>query len=820
MTRLFVILFRLFSGLFILIIVAFSLAYYLLGQSLPEYDKALDVAGTTGRVEIIRDNHAVPHIFAEAEPDLYFGLGFAHAQDRLWQMLVLRRTVQGRLSELFGEDTLPIDSLLRTLDLYGVSRAALAHQSADTVAVLQAYAAGVNAQIHTVREEALGRGAPELFLFSPDIAPWTPTDSLAIMRLMALQLTDKAANEVLQARVTLGLPPERVRDLFPDDQGAAILDLPDFAEMFDMERPMPAQPAIEHALYPLRKPGFAGASNAFAAAPSRTATDGALLANDPHMAFSAPSIWMLARLQFPEGGVIGGTIPGLPAILIGRNSDFGWGLTTSYLDDQDIFVEKLNPENPEEYLTPTGHRAFDRRDVIINVKDQPGVTVQVRTSRHGPVIGAEHWGLSAILPPGHVAALAWTALDPQEQTMDAVLGLMRARSVEEAQPLLAKVAFPAQNVVMADKSHIAIQTTGHAPRRDRSHSSLGRIPAPGWLAQNDWSGYLPFATNPASVNPAGGIVVNTNNRLTDKPFPNHWSFDWGDNQRIQRAERLLNGREFHTLDSFIEIQTDDVSPSARVLVPLIAKDLWWSGQPAATGTIEKRRQDALELLANWNGEMSEHDTEPLIYAAWVRALQRRLLVDELGPLAEEFLDVRPLFIERVYKDVDGAAIWCDVRQTSRAEDCTEIARVALDEALLILSEKYGDKLESWRWGDAHQALQKHGVLGNIPLLRWFVNIRQDTPGGDNTLMRGRTLGRGSEPFLNIHGAGLRVVFDFSDPEASVFIMSTGQSGHFLSRHYDDLAQIWRRSEYIPMTLDPILARGGNLGVTVLRPVTE
>jgi len=226
------------------------------------------------------------------------------------------------------------------------------------------------------------------------------------------------------------------------------------------------------------------------------------------------------------------------------------------------------------------------------------------------------------------------------------------------------------------------------------------------------------------------------------------------------------------------------------------------------------------MTSNWTGEMSEHDPEPLIFSAWARNLQRRLLVDEIGEMSLQLTSLKALFIERVYRDVDGASIWCDVIQTSRVEDCVEIARISLDEALLKLTEAYGDRLESWRWGSVHQAVHRHDVWGNIPLLSNIVNIVQDTPGGDNTLLRGQTIGFGDKPFLNIHGAGFRGVYDMADPEASLFIISTGQSGHFLSRHYDDLSQIWRRSEYIPMTLDPILARGGNRGITVLYPKTE
>jgi penicillin amidase len=198
-------------------------------------------------------------------------------------------------------------------------------------------------------------------------------------------------------------------------------------------------------------------------------------------------------------------------------------------------------------------------------------------------------------------------------------------------------------------------------------------------------------------------------------------------------------------------------------------------------------------------------------------LQDRLIQDELGPLAAEFDHVEPLFIERVFRDVDGASAWCDVLQSAQKETCPEMARLALDDALLWINETWGGTLESLRWGDAHQATHDHQVLGNVPVLRYFVNIRQSTSGGDNTLMRGRTKGSGANPFENVHGAGYRGVYDFADPDSSVFVTSTGQSGHFLSRHYDDLAQLWRRGEYIPMSLDADLARAAAVGVTVLTP---
>jgi len=202
--------------------------------------------------------------------------------------------------------------------------------------------------------------------------------------------------------------------------------------------------------------------------------------------------------------------------------------------------------------------------------------------------------------------------------------------------------------------------------------------------------------------------------------------------------------------------------------------------------------------------MNEHLPEPLIYAAWLRSLQARLIRDELGPLADEFDHVEPLFIERVFRDVEGAAAWCDVLQSAPTESCADMARLALDDALLWINETWGDQLESLRWGDAHQATHDHPVLGEVPVLRYFMNIRQSTSGGNHTLLRGRTKGTDPDPFHNVHGAGYRGVYDFEDPDSSVFVISTGQSGHFLSRHYDDMAQLWRRGEYIPMSLDAAL----------------
>jgi penicillin amidase len=812
---------RITGGMIMLALFALFVIYYLAARSLPDYDAAHEVSGLSAPVEIVRDNANVPHILGASDADVFFGLGYAHAQDRLWQLVVLRRTAQGRLSEVFGLRTVEIDKLMRRLDIYGAAQASAEVQDGATMAALSAYAAGVNARLSEINERALGRGAPEMFLFNPALAPWQPADSIALMKLLALQSSSHLQTEVRRARVSSLLANEaRVADILPDAPGTGVAALPDYASLFDAPLPRIAAAApaqARHPLWPVAGPGMAGASNAWAAAPKRSASGGALLANDPHMQLTAPAIWYLARLELAAGGVIGATIPGIPAVLSGRSEDLGWGIAASYLDDQDLFIERLNPDTPGEYETPDGFRTFETRRSILRIKDAAPVTMTLRWTENGVVLPGSDFDLASITPQGHVVALGWTGLSREDRSLSAWLRLMQAKTVQDAIAAAETHVAPSMNLVLVDGVQIAMKTIGAAPRRDADHQSRGRLPAPGWLDQNRWKGLSPYAANPEFISPPGGIVGTTNNKIVDRPFPLHVSFDWGDTQRVQRWTRLMQSRQVHTRDSFIEAQLDTVSPTARTLLPLIGADLWFTGEAAPEGTPERQRQVALSLLANWNGEMNERLPEPLIYSAWVRALQDRLIRDELGPLAQDFTHIEPLFIERVYRNVDGAGIWCDVIQSAPQESCTDMARLALDDAIIWLEENYGSAMESLRWGDAHQATHDHSTLGGVPLLRWVVNIRQSTSGGDNTLQRGLTRGSADAPFENVHAAGYRGVYDFSDPDSSVFIIATGQSGHPLSRYYDDMGELWRRGEYIPMSLDLELARAAAVGVTRLVP---
>ena len=818
MNRVFVWLIRFTISLAVIFFIVLCFMYFLLSRSLPDYDAINEVQGLTTEIEIVRDTGNVPHILGTTNGDTMLGLGYAHAQDRLWQMTMMRRTAQGRLSELFGADTLPIDLVIRRLGIYGAARNSVHALRPETKRMLDAYAEGVNARLAEINDGALGRGAPEFFVFSNSISPWQPSDSLAILKLMGLQFSGHLDMEVLRARMSLALGDSRLKDILPDAPGSAVSELEHFSTLFPNQALQSASIAMpSQAFSPFKPAPLAGASNAWAAMPGRSASGKTLLANDPHLSLTAPSIWYLARLELETGGVIGGTVPGIPAVLLGRSDKIGWGLTSANVDDIDIYVEKLNPQNSNEYLSLNGYKQFIKRQSIINVKDSKPVTVELLWTENGPVLPGSHYNLASITPEKHVTSVAWTLLSSSDTSFEAAFDIMTAASVQEALEASKSFVAPPQNLLLADGEQIAMRTIGALPKRNHNHQTQGRMPSPGWISENRWDGIYPPSVNPLFLNPIGGIIGNSNNKFIDRPFPQHITFDWTDTQRVQRWRLLMEERSAHTRDSFMEAQLDTVSPTARALLPLIGSELWFQSPAAPSDSKTARRQTALTLLSKWNGEMNEHMPEPLIYSAWTRALQKRLIQDELGPLQEEIKHVQPVFIERVFRDVGGASRWCDVVHSILIETCAQMANLALDDALTDLEKNYNTAITALRWGDAHQAAHDHPVLGKTPIIKWFVNIRQSTSGGDNTLQRGKTIGTGANPYLNVHAGAYRGVYDFADPDSSVFIISTGQSGHPLSRFYDNLGTLWRRGEYLPMSLDESLARAASTGITRLKP---
>jgi penicillin amidase len=478
-------------------------------------------------------------------------------------------------------------------------------------------------------------------------------------------------------------------------------------------------------------------------------------------------------------------------------------MTPAAIDDADVAIEEVQPGNPDRYRGPQGWTQFQTRTEIIRVLDAPPRTITLRDTQNGPVVPALDPGLRDVTPIGHVAALRWTGLSRQDATMSALMGMMRSQTTREATRSLAGVVAPAINVTLADQQHASHVMAGALPTRSADHPTGGTLPSPGWLTQTAWQGATSLAGQ--AQQPETGVSFSTEEPASDSI-------------RVTRLKRLLDDREVHSRDSFIAAQLDIVSPAARSLLPLVGADLWFTGEPAAPGTTQRQRQDALSLLAEWDGAMSEHLPEPVIYTAWMAALQDRLIRDEIGPLADDITRLQPQFIESVFRNRNGAARWCDIVQSAATEDCTTIARQALDRAILDLTAQFGPDVTSWRWGDLHVATHLHPGLGDTRALGWITNITQTISGGDFTVAASGLLGTEPYPFGAASGAGFRGVYDLADPDSSVFIISTGQSGHPLSRHYDDLAGLWRRGEYIGMSLDPGLARAAATGITHLNPI--
>ena len=805
--------------IFVFLIIFFlGLFYYFASKSLPNYSGNLRVQGISDPVEIVRAEHNIPHIFGSSDSDIFFALGFVHAQDRLWQMINLRRVAQGRLSETYGKETLEIDELMRRFDLYDLASNSLPYQDQPTIEALEAYARGVNTQLMSANSIWRGRGAPEFLLFNTAIQPWTPVDSLAILNLQAVRLASHLENEVLGQRILTKLGAEKLKTILPETYGPNIIPYGttkplenSLAETDLAQGSNPAGLSVGDLL------GSGGGSNAWIIAPPKTVNGKAIFASDPHLGLSVPSIWYLARLELSNGGVIGATIPGIPAIIAGRSNNLAWGITYANIDDQDLYFERLDPTNDDRYLTPTGFKNFRNRLTHIDVKgeDLP-TTIKLSWTDNGPVIPSKYYNLQSISHDGHVFALAWTLFEPQNTSLSAAIGVMKAPTLDEGLNQISKVHSPGLNFYLSDGDNIAYQMVGKAPLRGLFHETEGRLPSAGWRYRNRWLGTVPTEEMPRIVNPSSGYLANTNNKPIEQEYPYHLSFYWGDTKRYQRLNHILNARPIHTKESTIQAQVDIVSETARTLVPMFSRGMGHliGANPADAPSEIKIK--ALGLLNDWIGDMDMDKAQPLIYSQWLVSIFRLITQDELGTIYEEYSYPDADFLERVFKDIDGASVWCDFIQTEKIEDCDMIASLALDDTLRALVTSYGEDISLWKWGAVHQINYNHTPLGSAPLLSWL-NIQYPGSGGEDTLNRTSPSGELPNIFSSEHGPGFRGVYDFADLDSSDFIISTGQSGHPLSQYYDDLSLLFAQNKYLRMSLDPELARANSIGIINLLP---
>ena len=794
--------FKWLAGFLVLVLavgaVVAGLGYTALRTSIPAANGNMEIAGLEGDVRLVRDRFGVPHIEAQRQIDAIRALGLAHAQDRLWQMHVLRMVAQGRLSEMFGKPTIETDVFLKTMDIETAARRSLEVLSPSARLMLTAYAEGVNSWINRKTRLAEMRLPPEFLILGVSPEPWEAWQTIAILKVMALTLDSNMEEELRRlAFANKGFTPREIDELMPYGPRDNPPPMPDLRQLFPIvaKQASVAKPSGDSAIDGLAWDIGVDASNNWVVSGARSESGKPLLANDPHLGLTTPSVFYLAHLATKEDGrvrnLIGATLPGTPLFLLGRNDRVAWGLTTTNLDAQDVFIERLNPENPDQYLTPTGWADFDKREVVVKVKGEPDFTFTRRATRHGPVLPEKYKSVSEIVPGGHVAALQWTALAQDDTTSEAAIDIGTADTVSDYINAMRKAVSPMQSMVVADADgNIALVAPGRVPVRDPANLVAGRAPVPGWDPLYDWKGWLSFDSLPMIENPVSGALATANANWLPAGYDKLITYDWDEHFRQGRVEQLVIGANAkHTPQSMREIQADKFSPAlVQFRDEALAQLQSGAGQ----------EQAMLDALRSWDGQMLMDRAEPLIMTAWWRHFHKMLFEDELG---KDFSRIGKGYMDSLLGVLRGRTSrdWCDNITTPQVETCGILLAQSFAAANSELEKMQGSDWRKWRWGAAHIVFGEHRPFSSVAPLAKYFTVMPQSAGGSYTLMRGRTDFREKNPYYNVHASAYRAWYDLGDPDQSQFVISTGQSGHFLSPHYDDLAAKWAASDYITMT---------------------
>lgn len=765
--------------------------------SQPQTAGTLKLPGLRESVSIVRDRHAVPHIKAANAQDAYFALGFVHAQDRLWQLQMSKRIASGRLAEVLGPSALDTDRFLRTLGVRRNAEAILAQSSAETRAMLQAYADGVNAYL----DGRKGPLPPEFLILRTRPERWEPADTLAWQTMMAWDLGGNWTQETLRMRLAQVLPVTRINELLAAYPGERPLRTMDYGNLYRHLAPLATAMARVEQQAPAGYVEGMGSNN-WVVSGAHTRSGKPLLANDPHLGLQAPALWYFAQMQAPGLDVTGATLPGMPAVVLGHNQRIAWGFTNTAPDVQDLYIERVQPGSTQRYQTPDGWAEFVTRTETIHVKGAPDVTLNVRETRHGPVISdAAEPVATAAAPLGaqYVVAFQWTALRADDRTVQAGLALNRATDWASFLAALRDFHSPQQNIVYADvDGNIGFIAPGRVPLRRADNDLKGLAPAPGWDARYDWTGFIPFEQLPRSFNPPEGVIATANQKIVEDDYPYFLTSEWTVPYRYQRIRTLIDATERHTMDSFGAIQKDTLSLAVRDALPLLL-----ASPLASDPALPERERALIASLRKWDGDMQPRLSEPLVATAWLRELSRVLFEDKVGDtlfnrLWEQRNVQQPML--NVLRNPRGqGAFWCDDSTTPAPESCDDAVAKAWRLAIADLDRRYGDKPERWRWGQAHAARSEHKPFGKQPYLAGLFNVKVPSGGDTYTVNVGRhNLRDEAAPFESVHAASLRAIYDLSDLAESRFMDSTGQSGNVMSTHYRDWTDKWAAVQYITM----------------------
>jgi penicillin amidase len=755
---------------------AAGLWWQLFRRPLPRTEGEITIPGIEGRIEIARDRWGMPTVRAETAADLWFGQGFCHGQDRLWQCDIQRRLTSGRVAEIAGREGLPADRLMRTLGLRRIGLREEAELEPELRSLLDAYCAGLNEAVRIA-------SAPpaEFQLLRLEFEPWRPADMLAGGKLLSFGLSTNWERELLRADLIRELGEERAAKIDPTyPKGNPIVLTPGHG--FDGDGLELAE-QIGRVRDQIGLAAAASGSNNWAVSPSRSATGGALLAGDPHLPSGMPGIWYEIGLELDGRVCRGASLPGLPGISFGQNDDVAWTFTNVMADVEDLFVERIDNET---YEFQGEQRPLEIIEELITVRgsDQP-VRHEVRLTHHGPIVN-DALGADDQQP----LALRWAALD-EPSISRAHVGVLEPRSGPELVDLLAEVTMPVSNLVWADRhGSIGYKMMGRIPKRKGDCPDL---PKPGWTGEFEWDGWIPYEELPELIDPDEGFIVTANNRVVDASYPHHITSDWLDGYRAARIEQLIEATDEHDLESFSQMQGDLYSIPGDEVVHRLAR----------LHPTSQREIRAIERLKSWDRVLGPRTIAGTIYQAFLLRLAREFTRAAIGDrdLAERYLDRADNgFIAHVTSPWRWhshlLALWDEGDEDLIGGSWDELALEALRGALDDLEDRFGADPENWRWGQVHALHFPHALGGAHPAADWLFNRTLHPGGGQETVAQ--IAYDPNDPYKAIWAPSWRMVADPSAPDRSRWQAFTGQSGHAWSDHYDDLQPRWMAGTMQPM----------------------
>ena len=783
----------------VLLVFAALLLYlrYRFRLPLPQVEGTATIPGLTGPVEVIRDRWGVPHIYAANLRDLFLAQGYVQAQDRFWQMELNRRLARGRLSEIFGKATLDTDRFVRTVGIARSAEKDLPCLNEESRAVLEAFCRGVNSCL-----EADPRKLPVEFTvlgFRPE--PWEPLDSLAWIKMQAWLLSENWATEILNAALAGKVGPERATRLF----GGYPLDNP---VTLARQRVIEAAQQVLETYRSLQSwfpaDALSGRSNCWAVRGSRSVTGKALFAYDPHLGLTLPSLWHTCHLVCQKFEVAGATFPGMPGIIVGHNRDITFGFTNSFSDVQDLYLERFNPNKPQEYEYGGKWRKAERIVEEIPVKGERSThRLEVILTRHGPLVGELPRIKSENKNLGF--ALRWTGHEGSDP-LAALLALDRARNWSDFCAAMSIWDTPSENAIYADrKGNIGYALNGKIPIRRRG---IGLVPVPGWSDEHEWKGWIPWEEMPREYNPKRGYIVSANNQIVGREYPHYIGLGTDNGNRAARIEELIKAKEKLSLDDFARMQADLHSRPAKRFAALLSSLAGGILSQKELMSVRERASAALGLLKGWQGELKPDSAAAAVYAVCEYYAKRRLFGPWLGDLTEyycgrgvqilssisRYLDYSHLVLLDVLEQDDGA--WLSTPDGQRRSR-EQLLAGALKDTVSYLYKQGGRDPRRWRYGSFHKAWFNHPIGRRKPLNLVF-NPRPVSIGGSgDTIWQCPPL-RTVPPTKSSYSASWRQLVDFSDLDTALWIHSSGQCGHPASGHYKDLIPLWASGQYRPL----------------------